>query len=231
MRLLDTKTLELREFFMSDVPPYAILSHTWSDDEVTFQEMSSPTRSSKKGFDKIAKTCRLARWDGVDFAWVDTCCIDKSSSAELSEAINSMYQWYLNADYCYIYLEDLDPNLPTNARPEEWLPHCRWLTRGWTLQELLAPKIAKNVKFFDMDWRYRGTKLNLGDALSEYTGIPLSVLTGGIAPSRYSVASRMSWAARRRTTRLEDTAYCLLGLFDVNMPLLYGEGTKAFRRL
>jgi Heterokaryon incompatibility protein (HET) len=223
MKLINTETLELHEFYLSKIPPYAILSHTWGHDEVTFQDMASPSRFSKRGYDKIKNTCLLAMEHGLAFAWVDTCCIDKSSSAEFSEAINSMYQWYKNAEVCYVYLEDL-----RNAEPMEGgLAHCRWLARGWTLQELIAPQ---TVVFYDREWNRRGSRIDLIDVLSEATGIPSDVLEYG-DPSQYSVATRMSWAAKRETTRTEDIAYCLLGIFDVNMPLLYGEGLKAFRRL
>jgi len=123
MRLLDTKTLKFRDFYQIDIPPYAILSHTWGDEEVVFQEMSSRNQKLKKGFTKIKKTCDLAHEDGLDYAWVDTCCIDKSSSAELTEAINSMYQWYSEADLCYVYLEDLlSGGLPEGGRSRNCWP-------------------------------------------------------------------------------------------------------------
>jgi hypothetical protein len=230
MKLINTSTLELHDFYLADIPPYAILSHTWSDGEVNFQEMSSKNCSSKKGFAKIARTCQIALADGLEYAWVDTCCIDKSSSAELSEAINSMYQWYAKAAFCYVFLEDL-PSDGTWDLAEKALPTCRWFTRGWTLQELLAPRIASNVRFYDKKFFYRGSKVEFVNAISKCTGVPRDVLMGVDAIAKYSVASKMSWAARRKTTRLEDSAYCLLGIFDVNMPLLYGEGGKAFRRL
>jgi hypothetical protein len=230
MKLINTSTLELHDFYLAEIPSYAILSHTWGDGEINFQEMSSKNCSSKKGFAKIAQTCQLALMDDLEYAWVDTCCIDKSSSAELSEAINSMYQWYAKAAFCYVYLEDLPPN-GTRELANEALPSCRWFSRGWTLQELLAPKTASNVHFYDREWFYRGSKMDFVSAISKCTRVPRGVLAGVDAIAKYSVASKMSWAARRKTTRLEDSAYCLLGIFDVNMPLLYGEGGKAFRRL
>ena len=224
MRLINTRTLELHEFFPSRLPPYAILSHTWSDEEVTFQDMSAPRRFGKRGYDKILQTCRLALEQGLEFAWVDTCCIDKSSSAELTESINSMFQWYKNAAVCYVYLEDLRPAAPA----ADELEYCRWFTQGWTLQELLAPD---TIHLYDMTWTCRGSKQNFIDAISRATWIPDKVLHRHQALKECSVAARMSWAAHRQTARIEDTAYCLLGLLDVNMPLIYGEGLKAFRRL
>ncbi|KAG4410914.1 hypothetical protein IFR04_015945 [Cadophora malorum] len=222
MRLIDTTTLELHEFF-SNFPLYAILSHTWGDDEVSFHEMSLPTRATKKGFIKIAKTCDIARSHGFMFAWVDTCCIDKSSSAELTEAINSMYQWYSNAVVCYVILEDL----PIDGDIQESLAGCRWFSRGWTLQELIAPKY---VEFYDAGWNYQGSRTDFLQSISSCTRVPADALEGILPPKSYSIAQRMSWAASRTTTRVEDMAYCLLGIFDVTMPLLYGEGLKAFRR-
>ncbi|KAM7213228.1 HET domain containing protein [Rhypophila decipiens] len=220
MRLIDTTTLHLHEFY-SAPEPYAILSHTWEDDEVGLQDMSHPGVTSKQGYKKIVETCRMARSAGIRYAWVDTCCIDKSSSAELSEAINSMYRWYKEAAVCYAYISDI---------PHRSLQDSRWFTRGWTLQELIAPE---EVEFYDSDWNHVGSKMDskLLNQLSSITGIPKSVLDGQDSPFEYSVAYRMSWAASRQTTRVEDTAYCLLGIFGVHMPMIYGEGENAFRRL
>lgn len=222
MRLLNTSTLEFHEFFLSEIPQYAILSHTWGEEEVTFQDMSSPSRSLKKGYTKIILLCEKASRHNVSYAWIDTCCIDKSSSADLTESINSMFRWYKDAVVCYVFLEDLPPGQTRD------MARCRWFTRGWTLQELLAPK---NVQFFDMGWNYRGSKLDLIDLISNATNIHREVLEGTKNLSDCSVATRMSWASHRQTARIEDIGYCLLGIFDVNMPLLYGEGVKAFRRL
>ncbi|KAG7286563.1 hypothetical protein NEMBOFW57_008874 [Staphylotrichum longicolle] len=98
MRLLNTTTLQLSQFHR-DIPPYAILSHTWGDEEVTFQEIDAPEREKKRGWAKVVGCCRQALMDHLDWAWLDTCCIDKTSSAELSEAINSMYGWYENSQF------------------------------------------------------------------------------------------------------------------------------------
>lgn len=224
MRLINTTTLELHDFPFGSIPPYAILSHTWQGDEVTFHDIGSGGAARKKrGFEKIRRTCRIARQQGLEFAWIDSCCIDKSSSAELSEAINSMYQWYQRSEICYTALEDL-----LAGQPFEEIRNCRWVTRGWTLQELIAPA---RVEFYDKSWEYRGTKMEHAEIISKSTGVPRSIILFQESVSGRSVASRMSWSARRTTTRPEDMAYCLLGLLDVNMPLLYGEGTMAFRRL
>ena len=224
MRLINTTTLLLHDFPLGEVPPYAILSHTWDDGEVSFQDMSSPDRFVKRGYEKITRTCSLAREDGLEFAWLDTCCIDKSSSAELGESINSMFQWYTNSVVCYVYLADL----PRHTSAKVGFKACRWFTRGWTLQELIAPK---TVQFYDEDWIHVGSKLDLVSILSKLTRIPTELLLGCRALSDSSIAARMSWAAQRQTTRAEDMAYCLLGIFEVSMPLIYGEGMRAFRRL
>lgn len=230
MELLNTSTYELRTLPTDRPWPYAILSHTWGrqEDEVTYQDLSDLSIArSKLGWAKIAHTCRQARNLGIEYAWIDTCCIDKSSSSSLSEAINSMFSWYAQSEVCFVILEDLKPSAST---PE----HCRWFTRGWTLQELIAPT---QVRFYDRSWTFRGTRKDLSHILSLLTGIEPRVLrydsTRDIRSilSSIPVARRMSWAAKRETSRPEDIAYCLLGIFGVNMPMIYGEGENAFVRL
>ena len=228
MRLLNTSTLEVQEFLESRVPEYVILSHTWREEEVTLQDLLSGKAPTKKGYAKLTGCCKKAKDDGFAYCWIDTCCIDKTSSAELSEAINSMYQWYKNAEICYAYLEDVCEN-PEADKAENLVAFARskWFSRGWTLQELIAPPI---VEFYDASWSELGTRSSLQPRLTQITGINRDVLTGG-NPLDYVVAVRLSWAARRETSRLEDKAYCLFGILGVNMPLLYGEGKRAFRRL
>jgi hypothetical protein len=223
MRLINTTTGAFEEFIGDKKPGYAILSHTWGVDEMSYRDMSDPSCTSKEGRRKIEMTCRLAAQQEIKYAWVDTCCIDKSSSAELTEAINSMYQWYQRSKTCYVFLGDLSASQSTRA-----LKGCRWFSRGWTLQELIAPS---HLSFFDQDWNYRGSKADLAEQLSEITKIDAEVLLHQRSLPTIAVAQRMSWAAFRQTTRIEDMAYSLLGIFDVNMPLLYGEERKAFRRL
>lgn len=156
----------------------------------------------------------------------DQCCIDKTSSAELSEAINSMFRWYKDALVCFAYLCDLQTAQQPGAL--EGFQDCRWFTRGWTLQELIAPAV---VLFFDQGWNLRGSKSELMGEIEAITGIEAWVLVASTAVSEVPLAKRMYWAAKRQTTRVEDVAYCLLGIFDVNMPMIYGEGSKAFIRL
>ncbi|KAI1391719.1 HET-domain-containing protein [Hypoxylon trugodes] len=226
MRLIDVNTLELKEFFGESTPSYAILSHTWDGNkEVTFQEWERRTTDKaiqrKEGYAKIIGACRRARADGLQYLWCDTNCIDKRSEAELSEAINSMFAWYRDSHVCYAYLADVEAKTGTFAK-------SRWFTRGWTLQELLAPK---TVMFYDYRWTVLGDRAGLAEMISGNTRIHLGVLNNRSTIYDYSIAQQMSWAADRRTTRSEDIAYCLLGIFDINMPLLYGEGQKAFTRL
>ncbi|PMD47917.1 HET-domain-containing protein [Hyaloscypha variabilis F] len=222
------------KYFHSNIQDYVILSHTWGDEEVSFQELQNGSGMAKAGYHKIRKCCEQAARDGFEFAWVDTCCIDKSSSAELSEAINSMFQWYKDSAVCYAYLEDVDnfsgdafDNVPDEAMHKQVLEKSRWFARGWTLQELIAPSV---VEFYSKDWTEIGTKLSMIETISSITGIPLRGLLGDPLTS-FNVAEKMSWAGRRSTTRKEDEAYCLMGLFDIHMPLLYGEGYRAFIRL
>ncbi|KAI6002255.1 heterokaryon incompatibility protein-domain-containing protein [Pisolithus orientalis] len=220
---------------------YAILSHRWKT-EVTYEEMTGLIRMNSRkrvdvrerdGYQKIIKSCEQAKKDGYEWLWIDTCCIDRRSSAELSEAINSMYQWYRNSQKCYVYFHDVEESVfPTNqdfrrfGGSNGW---PEWFSRSWTLQELIAPK---KVEFFNKRWESIGTKQERISTLEDITQIPWDVLMWG--PShlgRRNVAQVMSWAADRKTMRVEDRAYSLLGLFGVNMPILYGEGSKAFQRL
>ncbi|GAB1317777.1 hypothetical protein MFIFM68171_07987 [Madurella fahalii] len=299
MRLLDVNTMQLKEFVSQSTPPYSILSHTWGHEEVSFQDITAGEGPLKKGWLKLVSCCAKTRSEGLQYTWIDTCCIDKSSSAELSEAINSMFKWYHNAEICYAYLEDVmihipspipsadnavipapsadnasspsstlssgahsesdtdsvissdsdDPLTPTPAiRPNSIPPFpnttpapdpfsntrfmsefssSRWFTRGWTLQELLAPS---EVILLDNQWLEIGSRTSSAKQISMITGIPQHVLARSDWDA-CSIAQRLSWSSKRQTTRVEDEAYCLLGLFGVNMPLIYGEGSKAFLRL
>ncbi|KAN0084821.1 Heterokaryon incompatibility protein (HET) domain containing protein [Elaphomyces granulatus] len=242
MRLINTLTLRFEEFPGTKEPPYAILSHTWGKQEVTYDETLNPSQETRRkaGFQKIEGCCGMAREYGLSYAWVDSCCIDKRSSAELSEAINSMYRWYRDAEVCFVYLVDVDP-LPIDGATHgsadqiRAFEGSRWFSRGWTLQELIAPR--KRL-FLSNDWSliYFSTDGNEKDSpdelIASVTGISLAVLQHRENFVKLCVAERMSWASRRETTREEDIAYCLMGIFNVNMPILYGEGSrKAFRRL
>ena len=243
MRLLDTSTLELHEFYGKHIPFYAILSHRWETEEVSFRALQDGSGKRLRGWSKIEHCCATARSEGLKYVWIDTCCIDKSSSAELSEAINSMFGWYKKSEICYAYLSDVSSKDNDRDAVKKAFAASKWFTRGWTLQELLAPS---EVVFFDHEWVRIGTSgdrlnwisLSYGiNSLGKDTLLKEILAVTGIEradffyPMLASVAKRMSWASRRETTRQEDMAYCLMGLFDVNMPLLYGEGDKAFTRL
>ncbi|KAL8781835.1 MAG: hypothetical protein Q9213_005837 [Squamulea squamosa] len=226
MRFLNTRTLQFEQVPDSELDldqnHYAILSHRWSadDDEVSFEDIRQfRDLSNKKGLSKLKGFCEVALLEGCRYGWVDTCCINKGDLSELSEAINSMYRWYQGSQICIAYLEDV---------PERRLTESVWFDRGWTLQELISPR---SLAFYDHDWNHVGTKTKLVDDLASRTGIPKRVLTHASKPSAYSVAQRMSWAAKRVTTRIEDRAYSLMGLFDIHMPMIYGEREKAFLRL
>jgi hypothetical protein len=271
MRLINMKTYEIEEFFATQAPKYYALSHTWlaAGEEVSLRDWQTALQDAKaappsvptditfwigqrmrislekldkaQGFEKIQGCMRKASRN-VDFCWVDTVCIDKSSSAELSESINCMYRIYRDCEICIAYLVDTQKK-PFPGVSQVHLVRSRWFTRGWTvglftlcrllrhvvslLPELIAPKV---VIFYDCDWHRLGDKSSLRRGIATETGIDEDCLNSGDV-GRKSVAQRMSWAAKRNTTREEDIAYCLLGIFDINMPLLYGEGTKAFTRL
>lgn len=226
---INCQTLRLQELLSHGEVRYAILSHTWEKgEEVQFSEFRNREVTGKRGWRKIQTTCELALNDGFEVAWVDTCCIDKTSSAELAEAINSMFPWYAGSYICYTYLADHDASDP-NAEFSE----SKWFTRGWTLQELIA---RAQVYFYDKSWSFNGTKQGLSQQISLITGFGREVLLASKGHledilDKLPVARKMSWAAKRETTRVDDTAYCLLGIFGVNLPLLYGEGDRAFMRL
>jgi hypothetical protein len=245
MRLLNINTRELETFTGpgNDAPAYAILSHTWGAEEILFKDLKSKyreTSKSKHGYQKVEKSCIQAEKDGYTHIWIDTCCIDKSSSAELSEAINSMFEWYRCSGICYAYLADV------SGDDEEQFNTSKWFTRGWTLQELIAPT---QVEFFDRDWIPLGDRRKWALTISALTSIREPLLNHGqgfvdhdlgffgrirdirVLLKAESVAAKMAWASNRQTTRPEDVSYCLMGLFEVNMPLLYGEGDRAYKRL
>ncbi|KAI1112920.1 hypothetical protein F5Y14DRAFT_463023 [Nemania sp. NC0429] len=231
MRLINAKTFKFEEFLDHEIPPYAILSHTWGNigEELLFRDVQwGKVDKPGAGSVKLRGSCRQAEEDGYNYVWIDTCCIDKDSSAELDEAIRSMFRWYKRASVCYAYLSDV----PSNDIPHEdesKFRSSRWFRRGWTLQELLAPE---SLQFYDSEWGSIGNKGGMSTIIGEITGVPQGFLLGIAELDTASVAQRMSWAAKRDTRRKEDLAYCLLGIFDVTMPIMYGEGgEQAFFRL
>ena len=177
--------------------------------------------------EKVRKACEIARHDGFQYIWVDSSCIDKTSSSELSEAINSMFNWYRDAQVCYAFLADVPSDDDVEAK-ESKFRESRWFQRAWTLQELIAPRV---VAFLSREWEPLGTKDSLAELIQEITRIDCDILTHEKAMAEESVGERMRWAAGRQATRVEDEAYSLLGIFGITMPTLYGEGAYAFRRL
>lgn len=140
MRLINTQTLELESHDGDAVPRYVILSHRWGREELLYEDLKSglTSKQSKKKHQGIAKlkgTCHHARLGGYTHVWIDTCCIDKSSSAELSEAINSMFTWYEQSAVCFAYLADVV------AGEEGSLGRSEWFRRGWTLQEYVSSPV------------------------------------------------------------------------------------------
>jgi hypothetical protein len=240
IRLLDCRTngrLVFHEFYESNVPAYAILSHTWYTDnrqEVLFRDIQRGAGATKAGYHKIKFCAQQAAKDGLRYIWVDTCCIDQKNAVELAEAINSMFSWYRRAARCYVYLPDV--SVPESharrgdldSKREAAFRSSRWFTRGWTLQELLAPM---SVDFFSKEGHQFGTKATLQPSISTITGIPIEALQG-VDLSSFDVEERLSWAHRRTTKIVEDKVYCLLGIVGVSMPVIYGEGAdRALTRL
>ncbi|KAL4071205.1 hypothetical protein V8B97DRAFT_515417 [Scleroderma yunnanense] len=233
--------VELRDVDLVETK-YVILSHCWGapQHEVQFKEMRKFTTINKykrnairkrTGYKKIIDACKQARNHNLDWLWIDTCCVNKDSVSEPSQAINS-YRWLENSEQCYAYLHDVHDNVVPAESNKDKFPNSngwpRWFSRIWTLQELVVPK---SVHFFDHQWKYIGNKKSLSVTLEHMTRIPKTILTDGLSAERSSVAQIMCWAAGRRTSQFEDRAYSLLGLLGVYMSLLYGEGKHAFRRL
>jgi hypothetical protein len=212
-----------------DIPPYAILSHTWQHgQEVTFDDLMNGTGESKSGYEKIQFCAEQARRDKLHHIWVDTCCINKKEHIELQDAINSMFRWYQDSSQCYIYLSDVSTS--DGLSEASWEPAfraSRWFTRGWTLQELLAPR---ETKFYSREGNYLGDRKTLERQIHEITGIAVSALRG-MPLTSFSVEERLSWSKGRKTTRKEDKVYSLLGMFGVYMLPNYGETAEyAFKR-
>ncbi|CAD6447526.1 9d524d8b-d700-47ec-82e7-6433cbb3f74f [Sclerotinia trifoliorum] len=238
MRLLECDNADgyklTKALLDNEIPPYAILSHTWGSDEqeVDFEDINSGNRKAKTGYEKLQFCGKQAACDNIDYFWVDTCCIKKTSDPELSESLNSMFRWYREARKCYVYLSDVEVIQNGVEQPQSvWegrFRASRWFTRGWTLQELLAPI---SIEFFSRDCCRLGDRESLKLIIHEITGIAIEALQG-VPLSEFSVIDRMKWAENRISTREEDAAYSLLGIFGVSMSVIYGEGKdKAFRRL
>jgi len=233
MRLLerdDTGGFRLTEDLPSNkIPLYAILSHTWGDEEVLFSDLMDGKGENKAGYAKIRFCGDQAERDGLKFFWVDTCCINKSDGVELQHALNSMFRWYRGAAKCYVYLADVSTHQEGDG--PGWKPdiqQSKWFTRGWTLQELIAPTV---VEFFSREGEFLGDKKSLEKEIHNRTGIPLRALQGNPL-SDFSVDERMAWIEKRETKYEEDKVYSLFGIFDVHIPVLYGEGKeKASKRL
>ena len=234
----DEEGLRFHELDVEDgLPTHAILSHTWhanNKEEVSYDDIETGREKHKAGYRKIAFCKKQASVDELAYIWIDTCCINRKSEPELSKAINSMFRWYTTATRCYVYLSDVGP--PQEGRDKhscgnEWdllFSRSRWFTRGWTLQELIAPE---HVDFFARDGSHVGNRSTLEIAISRTTAIFLDVLRGRPL-AECSIGERLTWAKARTTRREEDHVYCLFGIFDVTVPFVYGEGkAKAFRRL
>lgn len=257
MRVLDTTTFELisgeQEIFKQD--GYAILSHRWVGQEITFDQLADHIDDLKRAPEKslftpqlakIRGACDRAREQGIRWMWIDTCCINKASTVEETESINSMFRWYRDAKVCITYLFDVDARTASRAKPYDQATNSKekmkrsvfqsihgdgpseWFSRGWTLQELLAPH---TMQFYDTNWIFIGTKNDLSIELERITGIEAAYLTGEKHFRKACIATKLSWQAGRTTAREEDIAYSMLGIFNIIMTPQYGEGSRAFMRL
>jgi hypothetical protein len=236
MRLLhldDDGNLILTRELSEPFPPYAILSHTWGleQDEVSFLDMQNGAWRRKKGSIKLDFCLEQAEKDGLRYFWVDTCCINQKARMEVLDAIMSMFRWYAIAEICYVFLSDVPAHTDFScSRPADLrsdFRNARWFTRGWTLQELLAPRV---VKFFSRDSQELGNRVSLLEEIHEITGIPRAALSG-TGLDQFSVLERMSWAGNRKTSKAEDRAYCLTGLLGIFIVFNYGERQRAHRRV
>ncbi|KAK5714367.1 hypothetical protein LTS12_027838, partial [Elasticomyces elasticus] len=224
-----TKTAASEDLPEDDLPPYAILSHRWlaATDEPTFEYLSHNGAQEKLGYQKLRFCAEQARKDGLQHFWIDTCCINRVNRADLSRSINSMFRWYRKAATCYVCLSDV------TSQSSDWakrsiLQSSAWFTRGWTLQELLAPR---SVVFYSGDGERLGDKRLLEQHIHEVTAIPQAAYRGRPL-HRFSVDERLSWISAQETTLEEDKAYSLLGMFDMYLAPVYGEGfARAHKRL
>ncbi|XP_014551505.1 hypothetical protein COCVIDRAFT_112750 [Bipolaris victoriae FI3] len=233
MRLLHFDVLGsliLTDFRGKRIPPYAILSHRWGDSEILIEDISNRNYKEKEeGYRKLRFCAEQAAQDGLQYFWIDTCCIDRWNNNERSKAINSMFQWYKNALRCYVFLSDVSASTSTSTGSilcRDWnvsLRRSKWFTRGWTLQELIAPA---SVEFFSCEGQRIGDKTSLDQLLHSITSIPLAALRN-CPLNQFTIDERIRWVSGRETTETEDMVYCLLGLLGVSMPATYGEGRES----
>lgn len=234
LRILEDGQLDLEDFSKKDKPPYAILSHTWGQDqdEVSFKDLRDGRARKKSGHTKIDFCAQQTAKDDMAYFWVDTCCIDKTNSSEVAEAITSMYRWYREAERCYVYMSDVSVEDNTGTQAKDWMSafrKSRWFTRGWTLQELIAPT---SVQFFSREGNLLGDKRSLMQEIHDVTGIIVAILEGRMQLSQLRYSERVSWMVHRKTQREEDRAYALQGILGVSMIPHYGEEIgNAMRRL
>jgi hypothetical protein len=234
MRLLHFDALDrliLIDFRGKPIPLYAVLSHRWSDSETLIEDIRDRRYKEKQeGYRKLRFCAEQAAQDGLEYFWIDTCCIDRWDNNERSRAINSMFQWYKNAKRCYVFLSDVSLSATTETpQRSDWeASFCAsaWFGRGWTLQELIAPAC---VEFYSREGQRISDNTSLSRLLHGITGIPLTALRN-CPLDQFSISERMKWAKKRTTTEEEDIVYCLLGLLGISMPIMYGEGQEIARR-
>ncbi|THV01249.1 HET-domain-containing protein [Dendrothele bispora CBS 962.96] len=234
-RMINTYSLKLKDFEDGvSIPHYAILSHTWGAEEIGYHDFDQlffedsenwsvfvegvemyeqhQGTKAKPAYHKIVEACIKALSDGVEYLWVDTCCIDQEDQTDVHRNVKNMYSYYRNSRICYAYLVDMGH--------QSSFGQSRWFTRGWTLQELLAPP---EVIFFDSNWGYIGSRTVLCAEISGVTGIPEDIVRGSTSFRDVDVQERMSWSVLRKTSRSVDRAYCLFGILGVSIEPDYTE--------
>ena len=240
MRLLNVHTLEFSKDLADNIPRYAIASHRWfGEAEVSLKDVLKKRNTHKAGYEKVQGFVEHVKvhMPHVEWLWIDTCCIDQKHGSELSEAINSMFKWYANAEVCLAYLADVE-----RVDDLESFKKSEWFRRGWTLQELLAPW---TVVFLTKRWEVighkgktgrskTGTELCSGPSLTASivaaSGLPERVLNDFEQSGDFTIEEKLNWTTGRKTTKEEDMWYCLLGIFNVSMPIIYGERAEHAKR-
>lgn len=225
LRLIGARDLLPIRFSADKAPPYAFISHCWlhPDEEPTLRDLVDNVAYRKAGFTKLQRAADVALRRGLEYFWIDTCCVDGRIIHEVRQAIKTVALWLTKADICFVYLSDVkavEQRSSLNSNHES-LRKSKWFTRSWTLVELLVPQ---RVEFFSDNWTALGDKSTLEKVITEVTLIPARALQGTIPLKNFPVELIRSWTDHRESHRPEDEAYCLLSLLEIDMTIHYDEG-------
>lgn len=228
MLLLHTASLELCEFG-SDAPPYGTFSARWEDDTLGHEDLPSPqTAHQRPAFQALQRACSECQNHGLQWLWNDAVCINRRSIDALSKTLNSLAEIYRKSRLCIVYLHDLFDTEASHFDVERGLSSCSWIKHVWMLPQLIFSTV---LQFYDAQWMHIGSKRQLSAELSRITAIEEGVLDGSESLEDYPNCVKMSWAAGLSAEAIEDVAYSLLAVFNVNMTIRYGEGMESFLRL